>query len=69
MRVVLIVVTQLTARQLLLNLGYRYHNGVLVDQNLRPVHFEFLIHQSEMQKDNLTLYSKFETIGNYGHYP
>lgn len=53
----------LTARQLLLNSGYRYHNGVLVDQNLQPVHFEFLIHQSEMQRIILPYIRNLKRLG------
>lgn len=53
----------LKARQILLNAGYRYHNGVLLDLNGKAVHFEFLIHQQNLQRSILPFIRNAKKLG------
>ncbi|OTG78463.1 ABC transporter substrate-binding protein [Acinetobacter sp. ANC 5054] len=53
----------LKARQILLNAGYLYQNGRLVDQKDQPIHFEILIHQDNVQRILLPYIRNLKRLG------
>lgn len=53
----------LKARQILLDAGYRYQAGVLLDLSGKPVHFEFLIHQQNLQRSILPFIRNAKKLG------
>ncbi len=53
----------LTARMLLLNAGYRYHNGRLLDPQGRAIRLEFLIHQDGLQRTLMPFVRNLKRLG------
>ena len=53
----------LTARQLLLNAGYRYRNGQLLDTKGQPIYIEFLIHQDGLQRTLMPFVRNMKRLG------
>lgn len=53
----------LTARQLLLNAGYRYKNGQLLDTKGQPIYIEFLIHQDGLQRTLMPFVRNMKRLG------
>ncbi|XID75478.1 extracellular solute-binding protein [Alkanindiges sp. WGS2144] len=53
----------LKARQLLLQAGYRYHHGKLVDQHGKPFKFEILIRQDGLQRTILPFTRNLARLG------
>ncbi len=66
MPVDLIEIIYCTARQLLLNAGYRYQNGRLVDAKCQPVKFEFLIQQQDLQRTLMPFIRNLKRLGVSG---
>lgn len=53
----------LRARQILLDAGYRYNNGVLLDLKGQPIRLEFLIHQQNLQRSLLPFVRNAKKLG------
>ena len=53
----------LTARQLLLNAGYQYKNGNLLDKKGKPIQIEFLIHQDGLQRTLMPFVRNMKRLG------
>jgi len=53
----------LTARQLLLNAGYQYKNGNLLDKKGQPIQIEFLIHQDGLQRTLMPFVRNMKRLG------
>ncbi len=53
----------LTARQLLLNAGYHYKNGQLLDTKGQPIYIEFLIHQDGLQRTLMPFVRNMKRLG------
>lgn len=53
----------LKARQILLDAGYRYRDGVLLDLNGKPIQLEFLIHQQNLQRSILPFIRNAKKLG------
>lgn len=53
----------LHARQLLLNAGYRYQDGRLVDAKSQPVKFELLIQQQDLQRTLMPFIRNLKRLG------
>ncbi|OTG81702.1 extracellular solute-binding protein [Acinetobacter sp. ANC 4648] len=53
----------LEARQILLNAGYQYKNGQLIDLSGKPVRIEFLIHQEGLQRALMPFIRNLKRLG------
>lgn len=53
----------LQARALLLKAGYRYQNGILLDQKAKPIQIEFLIHQDGLQRTLMAYVRNLKKLG------
>lgn len=53
----------LTARQILIDAGYRYKNGVLLDKKGKPISIEFLIHQDGLQRTMMPFVRNLKKLG------
>jgi microcin C transport system substrate-binding protein len=53
----------LKARELLLQAGYRYKNGVLVNAKGQPIKIEFLIHQASLQRTLMPFVRNMKKLG------
>ncbi|WP_434534001.1 extracellular solute-binding protein [Acinetobacter rudis] len=53
----------LKARQILLDAGYRYQNGRLLDLKDQPIHFEFVTHQQNLQRSILPFIRNAKKLG------
>lgn len=57
----------LIARQLLLNAGYRFKNGRLLDKSGKPIEIEFLIHQDGLQRTLMPFVRSLKRLGIQVH--
>ncbi|WP_445117087.1 extracellular solute-binding protein [Acinetobacter sp. WZC-1] len=53
----------LAARKILLDAGYRYKNGVLLDHQGQPIRIEFLIHQDGLQRVLMSFVRQVKKLG------
>lgn len=53
----------LLARSTLLKAGFRYQNGILLDQKNRPISIEFLIHQDGLQRTLMPYIRNLKKLG------
>lgn len=53
----------LTARQLLINAGYRFKNGQLLDRHGQAIRIEFLIHQDGLQRTLMPFVRNMKRLG------
>lgn len=53
----------LSARAILLKAGFKYRNGVLVDQKNQPIKIEFLIHQDGLQRTLMPYVRNLKKLG------
>lgn len=57
----------LIARQLLLNAGYRFKDGRLLDKSGKPIEIEFLIHQDGLQRTLMPFVRNLKRLGIQVH--
>ncbi|OTG69191.1 ABC transporter substrate-binding protein [Acinetobacter sp. ANC 4470] len=53
----------LKAHQILLDAGYRYQNGHLIDKKGKPIQIEFLIHQDSLQRTLMPYVRNLKKLG------
>ncbi|TCM69900.1 microcin C transport system substrate-binding protein [Acinetobacter calcoaceticus] len=53
----------LQARQILLDAGYRYQNGQLLDRQSKPIRLEFMIHQDGLQRTLMPFVRNVKKLG------
>ncbi|SPL69389.1 extracellular solute-binding protein [Acinetobacter stercoris] len=53
----------ITAHKILLNAGYRYKNGLLLDKQAKPIKLEFMIHQDNLQRTLMPYVRNLKKLG------